>query len=139
MDGPDVFRCFWYELQWEWHFGMNKRTYFPFGNLEGTVMVWGGFVIKGTLSIIITNYEFYVDMLAYNLLPKETLIKSGKKYFYQISALINVSKPATSWFETNSKYLTEQIRVNISTSRKICTGTFLSQKYTRNSTQFQRK
>lgn len=95
MDGPDGFNGYWHDLRKDPQF-FSKRN---FGG--GSVMVWGGFSIHGTLRLAFLtpkmNSHDYQEMLDVCLVPFLEDFDDGSLIFMHDGAPIHRSNSTKAW------------------------------------------
>lgn len=93
LDGPDGIRYYWHDLRNEQHY-LSRRA---FGG--GSLMVWGAFVGKRLLDLVICKHTLdsnkYIDVLTKSLVPP---ISRELKFMHD-GASIHRSEMTTNWLQ----------------------------------------
>jgi hypothetical protein len=97
LDGPDGFSYYWHDLRNEKLF-FSKRT-----QGGGSVMIWGGFSLKGKTELEFTdstmNSKMHKDLLVRRLLPFGRSSHSNEFIFQQDNAPCHSSEIIYDWVE----------------------------------------
>ncbi|KAI8114751.1 Poly [ADP-ribose] polymerase [Lucilia cuprina] len=100
LDGPDGFQYYWHDLQKDKKVRMSRN----FGG--GSLMIWGGFSIKGKLPLawISTRMtsENYIEMLEISLIEHGEDLMGNEFIFQQDNAAIHTSRCTKEWFRSKN-------------------------------------